>query len=239
MSKVHIIHENGVWVEPLREQLDALGVTYEEWNLVEGSVPIDEVPPEGIFYNRMSASSYTRDHRFAPEYATVVLLWLEAHGRRIINDSRALAIEINKAAQHQLLNRAGIKTPTTVVAVGTQAILNAAVAYHGRKFIVKPNRGGKGDGVQLFDNIEALRAYLDSPSYTPPVDGISLVKNISYRLRITLCVQSSSVVRSSILFASIRQMGLSYVLQTSARHLVRLSLNSVSLRQMSLLHVMC
>ena len=40
MSKVHIIHENGVWVEPLREQLDALGVTYEEWNLVEGSVPI-------------------------------------------------------------------------------------------------------------------------------------------------------------------------------------------------------
>lgn len=103
MSKVHIIHENGVWVEPLREQLDALGVTYEEWNLVEGSVPIDEVPPEGIFYNRMSASSYTRDHRFAPEYATVVLLWLEAHGRRIINDSRALAIEINKAAQHNCL----------------------------------------------------------------------------------------------------------------------------------------
>lgn len=176
MSKIHIIHENGVWVEPLREQLDTLGLTYEEWNLVEGSVPIDEVPPEGIFYNRMSASSYTRDHRFAPEYATVVLSWLEGHGRRIINDSRALALEINKAAQHQLLNHAGIKTPATVVAVGTQAILNAAVAYQGRKFIVKPNRGGKGDGVQLFDDIEALRAYLDSPSYTPPVDGISLVQ---------------------------------------------------------------
>lgn len=176
MSKIHIIHENGVWVEPLRQQLDALGVSYEEWNLVEGSVPIDEVPPEGVFYNRMSASSYTRDHRFAPEYATVVLSWLEAHGRRIVNDSRALALEINKAAQHQLLNRAGIKTPATIVAVGTQAILKAAAAYDGRKFIVKPNRGGKGDGVQLFDDIETLRAYLDNPSYTPPVDGISLVQ---------------------------------------------------------------
>lgn len=176
MSRIYIIHENGIWVKPLRLQLDALGVPYEEWNLVNGSVPIDEVPPEGVFYNRMSASSYTRDHRFAPEYATVVLSWLEAHGRRIINDSRALALEINKAAQHQLLNRAGIRTPATVVAVGNEAILNAASAYEGRKFIVKPNRGGKGDGVQLFENIEALQNHLDSPLYTPPVDGISLVQ---------------------------------------------------------------
>jgi len=176
MSKIYIIHENGVWVEPLRLQLDALDVPYEEWNLVNGSVPIDEVPPEGVFYNRMSASSYTRDHRFAPEYATVVLSWLEAHGRRIVNDSRALALEINKASQHQLLNRAGIKTPATIVAVGKEAILNAAAAYEGHKFIVKPNRGGKGDGVQLFDNIRALQKHLDSPSYSPPVDGISLVQ---------------------------------------------------------------
>jgi len=176
MSKIYVIHENSVWVEPLRRELDALNVLYEEWNLVEGNVPIDDIPPEGVFYNRMSASSYTRDHRFAPEYATVVLSWLEAHGRRIVNDSRALALEINKAAQHQLLNRAGIKTPSTVVAVGKEAILNAAVAYQGRKFIVKPNRGGKGDGVQLFESIGSLNDYLENPSYVPPVDGISLVQ---------------------------------------------------------------
>lgn len=176
MSKIYIIHENSVWVEPLRRELDALNVLYEEWNLVEGNVPIDDIPPDGVFYNRMSASSYTRDHRFAPEYATVVLSWLEAHGRRIVNDSRALALEINKAAQHQLLNRAGIKTPSTVVAVGKEAILNAAAAYQGRKFIVKPNRGGKGDGVQLFESIGSLNDYLENPSYIPPVDGISLVQ---------------------------------------------------------------
>ena len=27
------------------------------------------VPPEGVFYNRMSASSHTRGHRHAPEHA--------------------------------------------------------------------------------------------------------------------------------------------------------------------------
>jgi hypothetical protein len=30
-------------------------------------------PPEGVFYNRMSASSHSRGHRFAPEYTAVIL----------------------------------------------------------------------------------------------------------------------------------------------------------------------
>ena len=30
-------------------------------------------PPQGVFYNRMSASSHTRGHRFAPEFTAVVL----------------------------------------------------------------------------------------------------------------------------------------------------------------------
>ena len=55
MTKVYIIHENGEWVAPLRKQLEALNTPYEEWSLVQGTVPIDDVPPEGIFYNRMSA----------------------------------------------------------------------------------------------------------------------------------------------------------------------------------------
>ncbi len=176
MSRIYIIHENGEWVAPLRVQLNALGVDYEEWNLVEGSVPIDREPPEGIFYNRMSASSYTRDHRFSPEYASVVLSWLEAYGRRIVNDSRALALEINKAAQHHLLNKAGIMTPATTVAVGKDAIIAAAQTFADAPFIVKPNRGGKGDGVKLFEDVEALQSYLESPSYVAPVDGISLVQ---------------------------------------------------------------
>ncbi len=143
MSKVYIIHENGEWVAPLRERLKALHTPFEEWNLVHGTVPIDDVPPEGIFYNRMSASSYTRNHRFSPEYAAVVMSWLEAHNRTIVNDSRALALEINKAAQYQILRAAGIKTPRTVIAVGNDAILEAADTFGEEPLILKPNRGGK------------------------------------------------------------------------------------------------
>lgn len=180
MQKVYIIHENGEWVAPLRSQLDALGTPYEEWSLVEGCVPIDDMPPEGIFYNRMSASSYTRDHRFSPEYAAVVLTWLEAHGRTIVNDSRALALEINKAAQYQILRAAGIETPRTVVAVGTKAILEAADSFRDEPLILKPNRGGKGDGVQLFEEREQLVKYINAPQYEAPVDGISMVQEYVY-----------------------------------------------------------
>ncbi|MFP3490520.1 alpha-L-glutamate ligase, partial [Staphylococcus sp. SIMBA_130] len=77
-----------------------------------------DVPPDGIFYNRMSASSHTRDHRYAPEYTAAVLEWLESHGRRVLNDSRALALEVSKVAQYAALRKHGIVTPKTIAAVG-------------------------------------------------------------------------------------------------------------------------
>ena len=44
----------------------------------------------------MSASSHTRGHRYAPEDTKVVLNWLENHNQRIINNSKALKLEISK-----------------------------------------------------------------------------------------------------------------------------------------------
>ena len=56
MAKVHVIHENGVWVEPLRTAFNELGTPYEEWFLDRGVLDLRGPPPEGVFYNRMSAS---------------------------------------------------------------------------------------------------------------------------------------------------------------------------------------
>ena len=91
MSKVYVIHENDAWVEPLRRAFAALGTPHEEWFLDRGLLDLRRPPPEGVFYNRMSASSHTRGHRFAPEATRATLQWLELHGRRTVNGSRALA----------------------------------------------------------------------------------------------------------------------------------------------------
>ena len=176
MPRAYVLHENDAWVEPLRAAFAAEDVPFEEWFLAEGTVDLAAVPPEGVFYNRMSASSYTRDHRFGPDYTAVVLAWLERHGRRVVNDSRALRLEISKAAQYPALNAAGIRTPRTIAAVGRKAIADAAAQFGDGPVILKPNRGGKGHGVQLFATRAALLAHVESAAFELPVDGVSLLQ---------------------------------------------------------------
>jgi hypothetical protein len=176
MAKIYVLHENDAWVEPLRRAFAAQGLPFEEWFLNEGQVDLAAPPPEGVFYNRMSASSYTRDHRYGPELTAVVLAWLERHGRRVFNDGRALQLEISKMAQYAALQAHGIVTPRTIAAVGRQAILEAAAAFAPGPVILKPNRGGKGHGVQLFPSAESLRAHVASAAFETPVDGVALLQ---------------------------------------------------------------
>lgn len=176
MRKVYIIHENSEWTVHLTKRLEELGVPFEEWHLDEGLLDLSKEPPEGIFYSRMSASSHTRGHRFAPEYSAQVLAWLEAHGRKVYNGSRAIELEVSKVKQYLELNKHGVTTPRTIATVGKQQLLEAAKPFEGRAFITKHNRAGKGLGVQLFQSIEALKAYVEGPSFEEPVDGITLIQ---------------------------------------------------------------
>jgi hypothetical protein len=173
---IHVIHENAEWSAPLFAALQRRGLPYRDWFLAEGAFDLAEAPPDGVFYSRMSASSHTRGHRYAPEYTAAVLAWLESHDRRVVNTGRALQLEISKVAQYAALRRHGIRVPRTVPAVGRAAIVDAAGSFDGR-FITKHNRAGKGLGVRLFDSVESLRDYVEGPDFEPPVDGITLVQD--------------------------------------------------------------
>jgi hypothetical protein len=175
MSRIYVIHENEAWVEPLRAAFDELKLPCEEWFLDTGVLDFSSPPPQGVFYNRMSASSHTRGHRHAPEYTSCVLPWLELHGRRVVNGSRALRLEINKIAQYAELERHGVRTPRTLAAVGKDAIVEAAGRMQG-SFITKHNRAGKGLGVRLFHSVDALENYVRSPVFEDSVDGVTLVQ---------------------------------------------------------------
>jgi hypothetical protein len=175
MSEVHVIHENTEWVLPLRQAFAELGTPYREWFLDEGLLDLGEPPPQGVYYNRMSASSHTRGHRYAAEYTGAVLAWLERHGRTVVNDGRALRLEISKVAQYEALAQHGIATPTTIATVGRRHIRIAADKL-GYPLVLKHNRGGKGLGVRLFLSAAALSEYLDGGEFEAPVDGITLVQ---------------------------------------------------------------
>ena len=77
MKKIYVIHENDEWLIPLRKSFKKINAPFEEWHMNKESFNYKKNPPEGIFYNRMSASSHSRGHRFAPENTKNLLTWLE------------------------------------------------------------------------------------------------------------------------------------------------------------------
>lgn len=175
MSRIYVLHENDAWVEPLRKALDERALPYTEWFLHAGVVDLSTPPPDGVFYNRMSASSHTRGHRYGPEHTAAVLTWLESHGRRVLNGSRALQLEVSKVAQYAALGALGILTPRTVAAVGRDEIV-AASRLLPPPFVTKHNRAGKGLGVRLFRDHRALAAYVEGDDFEPSIDGITLIQ---------------------------------------------------------------
>ena len=175
MTTIHVIHENDAWVAPLRAAFGRIGAPFREWFVDRGMLDLRAPPPEGVYYNRMSASSHTRGHRFAAEHTGTILAWLHRHGRTVVNGPRALALEISKVAQYQALAPLGIDTPETIAVVGRAHLADAA-ARLGFPLILKHNRGGKGLGVRLFLSTAALAEHLASDDFEEPLDGITLVQ---------------------------------------------------------------
>ncbi len=177
MSRIHVIHENPAWLPPLAAALDQRGLPWTDWFLHEGAWDLSAPPPEGVFYNRMSASSHTRDHRYSAELTAGILAWLTRWGRVVANGPAALDLEISKARQYAALEAAGLRTPRSVLVAGRHAIVEAArTHFAGQPVILKPNRGGKGLGVRLFHTLEGLADYVSGATYEAPVDGLQLLQ---------------------------------------------------------------
>ncbi len=175
MTKIYIIHENPQWFEPLAKVFKEHGLSYGEIFMEDGSIDTAKEPPQGVFFSKMSASSYTRGHEHSPDYTFALLAWLESHGRRVINGSSVLRLEISKIDQYIRLEQAGIKVPRAVACFGKKQILNVAKTF-AAPFILKPNRGGKGIGVELFRSYGMLEEYLSSEKFGSSIDDIMLIQ---------------------------------------------------------------
>ena len=174
--KSYIIHENEEWLIPLRKALEKFDVQYEEWLLDDMTINIDQAPPKGIFFSRMSASNYTRNHLHSNQSSNIILTWLENHNRRVINGTNVLKIEFSKVLQQLLLKESGFKTPKTIVAVGKNKIKEAASNLNFYPMIIKPNQGGKGFGVKLINTMNELDKLLEDNLFNSSKDDTWLLQ---------------------------------------------------------------
>jgi glutathione synthase/RimK-type ligase-like ATP-grasp enzyme len=172
---VYAIHENPDWFPPFASAFDRAGLEFEEWLLIEGSIDLDAAPPEGVFWNRLSASSHTREHVHSKDYTRAVLEWLESYGRRVVNGRSVVEMEVSKVRQLTSLRAFGIDAPKTVAVIGEADLVERARVFP-TPFITKHNQGGKGLGVRRFDDLENFEAYVASDEFEEPVDGITLLQ---------------------------------------------------------------
>ena len=182
-----VIHENNEWISPFTAAFEKLNLDYHIWYVPEMSLDLAELPPDAIYWSRMSASSHTRGHRYEPELVSGILSWLERHKRTVINGSKALDLEISKIRQYQQLEQFSIKTPKTFCAIKKEDLIKGANRI-GFPLITKHNRAGKGLGVRKFDNEVALRDYIFGNDFEASPDGITLLQEYVY-------APSQSIVR--------------------------------------------
>ena len=172
---IHVLYENADWLAPLQAALDERELPYTLHFVDGGDLDLSTPPAPGVYINRMSPSSHTRGHQDGVRFVAEYLRHLEAHGRRVINGSAAFDLELSKVRQDLALRRFGIRSPRTLAVVGRERLKQAARRME-LPFITKDNQGGKGLGVQLFRDLEAFDAYIDSPDYVPGPDGVTLLQ---------------------------------------------------------------
>jgi len=171
-----ILHENKEWIGPFEDALKSINADFKFWYLPEIDIDFNSAPEDAIYYNRMSASSHTRGHRYDPEITIGILEWLKRYDQTVINGPRALDLEISKLRQYQELEKFNIKTPLTFASTKTESLLANANKI-GFPLISKHNRAGKGLGVYKFNNYQELANFYKNPSFESSVDGINLIQS--------------------------------------------------------------
>src|SRR4029077_18338660 len=122
-----IYYEHPDWFRPLFAELDARAINYVKQNASWHSFdPAAAGPDFSLFFNRMSASAYLRGNGGAIFFSHSYLAYIETAGVRVLNGSRAFALETSKTRQLWLFDSLGLRFPKTHVANCADEILAAA-----------------------------------------------------------------------------------------------------------------
>ena len=173
---IAIYYEHPDWFRPLFAELDARGVEYVKLNPSCHSFdPAVADQKFSLLFNRMSASAHLRGNSQTIFFTQSYLAYLETLDVRVINGTRAFALEISKVRQLQLLYSLGLCFPKTQVVNCANEILAAALQI-GFPLLVKPNIGGRGAGIVRVNSMEQLEAAIDKASLNFGIDQTALVQ---------------------------------------------------------------
>jgi hypothetical protein len=164
---IGILYEHPEWFIPLFAELDRRGLPYERITADAYTFdPSAPTAPYGLVVNRVSPSSYLRDHMSAIFQTQSYLAYLEAIGVPVINGAHPFALETSKARQLTLLAMLGIPHPRSRIVNHPRSVVDAArqLVY---PLIIKPNIGGSGALMRRFEAEDELATALVNGELDP------------------------------------------------------------------------
>jgi glutathione synthase/RimK-type ligase-like ATP-grasp enzyme len=169
-----VLYEHPEWQKPLFAALDRRSVRYQPFDLKQASFDPDQPPAARLYFNQASPSAYVRGNTRAVPFVLALMRSLEAGGARVLNGSRAFALELSKSAQAALMRRLGIAHPRSLV-FNDPAV---AIQHWGGPWpaLLKPEQGGSGARMYLLNSPQELERLLrDRPDLWLP-DNLLLLQ---------------------------------------------------------------
>ncbi len=170
-----VIHEHPLWQQPLFDALTRRGVHFEAFDLKKAAFADDAQPRAKLYFNQASPSAYVRGNARAVPLCLAYLRSLELAGARVLNGSRAFALELSKSAQAGLMHKLGVDCPRSIVFNDVDAL---AAEANGFPFpaLLKPEQGGSGARISKVSSIDDVRkAIAADPNIWLP-DGLLLLQ---------------------------------------------------------------
>ena len=169
-----VLFEHPEWQKPLFNALERGGIHFGRFDLKAGSFDADAAPEARLYFNQASPSAYVRGNTRAVPLALSLMRTLELGGARVLNGSRAFALELSKSAQAALMRRLNVAHPRTVAFNDVEA----GLAAWGDSWpaLLKPEQGGSGARMYLLRSAQELTGLLrDRPDLWLP-DNLLLLQ---------------------------------------------------------------
>lgn len=153
---IGIVFEHPTWLDPLFSALAERRIPYRKIHLGSFSYDMGNEVMLPLYVNRLSASSYQRNHQRAIAIAFSYFKFLTAHGANVLN-ARNAQLEINKVDQLLAFRQHGLITPRTRVFNEVAQLCHLPDDFP-FPLLIKPAQGGAGSLIQRFESRRALHA---------------------------------------------------------------------------------
>jgi hypothetical protein len=187
---IGILYEHPEWFKLLFAELERRDIPFRPLPLdAHHFDPAGRESPYSLIVNRVSPSSYLRDHAASILYTRQLLAYLRQLGVPVVNGYDAFTLETSKALQLLLLERLGLLYPRSRVVNHPSRLLSAAAGLT-YPVIVKPNVGGSGALMRRFETPEELAAGAEEVDFG--IDRTAIVQEY-------LAPAGGSIVRVEVL----------------------------------------